>query len=185
MNDTLRYLSRHNVWASRTLLDRCRTLTAEQLAAPAVASYGTIIETLRHLVMSDAGYLSALGGPQTSWLADYQRALDAAPEPWHEGPMEDGDLDELERRIDETEPLWDAFLSQTEFDAEHVSVLDRGTYECPAGIVMAQVFHHGSVHREQVCAMLTALGVEPPDIQPWAFADATGVSRLRGSRTSY
>lgn len=77
-----------------------------------------------------------------------------------------------------------AFFATEEFDAERVSVLDRGTYECPAGIVMAQVFHHGSVHREQICAMLTGLGIEPPDVQPWGFADATGMSRFLGGRMS-
>jgi len=184
MNDTLRYLWRHNVWASRTLLAECKLLSPEQLSAPAVASYGTILETFRHLVMTDAAYLRSLGGPETSWLADYQRALDEVPEPWHEGPMEDGDLDELGRRIDETVQLWDGFFADAEFDAERVSVLDAGTYECPAGIVMAQVFHHGSLHREQICATLSALGVEPPDLQPWAFADATGISRFLGGRTS-
>ncbi len=184
MNDSLRYLLRHNVWASKALLDRCRTLTDEQLSAPAAASYGSIIETFRHLVTSDAGYLHALSGAQTSWLADYRRAPDEVPEPWHEGPMEDGDLDELERRIEETELLWDAFLGGAEFDAERVLVLDGGTYECPAGIVMAQVFDHGSVHREQICATLTALGIEPPDLQPWAFADATAISRFLGGRSS-
>ena len=51
-------------------------------------------------------------------------------------------------------------------------------------IVMAEVFHHGSVHREQICATLTALGIEPPDIQPFGFADATGISRFLGDRTS-
>src|SRR2546423_2013197 len=132
MTDTLRYMWHHNVWASRTLLDRCKTLTPAQLTAPAVASYGTIIETLRHLVMTEAGYLRSLGGPEASWHADYQRALDAVPEPWHEGPMEDGDLDELERRVDETDRLWEAFFANTEFDPEQVSVLDSGTYECPA-----------------------------------------------------
>ncbi len=184
MNDSLRYLWRHHVWASRTLLEQCRALTAEELSAPAAASYGSILETFRHLVMSDAGYLYALDGTQTSWLADYQRALDQVPEPWHEGPMEDGDLDELGRRIEETDLLWGAFFASTEFDPARLSVLDGGTYECPAGVVMAQVFHHGSVHREQICATLTTLGIGPPDIQPWAFADATRISRFLGGRTS-
>ena len=184
MNEALRYFCRHNVWASRTLLERCRSLTDEQLSAPAVASYGTIIETFRHLVMSDAGYLRALGGPETPWLSDYQRALDQVAEPWNDGPMEDGDLDELERRIDQTAGLWETLLDTEEFDAARVRTLDSGTYECPAGIVMAQAFHHGSLHREQICAMLTALGVESPDLQPWAFADATGISRFLGGRTS-
>jgi uncharacterized damage-inducible protein DinB len=49
---------------------------------------------------------------------------------------------------------------------------------------MAEVFHHGSIHREQICAMLTGLGIEPPDIQPWGFADSTGLSRFLGGRTN-
>ena len=169
MNDTFRFLCRHHVWASKALLERCRTLGPEQLAAPAVAAYGSIIETLRHLVMSDAGYLRALGGPEAPWLGD--------------GATEDGDLDELGRRLDETAQRWDAHLAAEDLDPDRVCVLDEGTYECPAGIVMAQVLHHGSLHREQVCAMLTALGVEPPDLQPWAFADENGISTFLGGRT--
>ena len=34
-----------------------------------------------------------------------------------------------------------------------------------------------SVHREQICSMLTSLGYEPPDIQPLGFADETGRAR--------
>jgi len=33
------------------------------------------------------------------------------------------------------------------------------------------------VHREQICSILTALGLEPPDLQVWAYAEATGHSR--------
>jgi hypothetical protein len=44
-------------------------------------------------------------------------------------------------------------------------------------VVLVQALHHVSAHGEQVCACLAALGVEPPDLQPWARADATGRSR--------
>jgi uncharacterized damage-inducible protein DinB len=185
MNENLVYQLRHNVWATKTLLDACRSLSSEQLTAPPTAAYGSVIETFRHLVMSDAGYLSTLGGPQTSWVASYHQELSEVAEWWKDGPLEDAaDLDELARRVDETERLWDAFLASEELDVERVLVLDDGTYECPAGIVVAQVFHHGSLHREQICAMLTGLGSEAPDLQPWAFADATGMSRFLGGRTS-
>ena len=40
-----------------------------------------------------------------------------------------------------------------------------------------QALHHMSIHGEQVCAFLTALGVEAPDLQPWEYADRTGRSR--------
>jgi uncharacterized damage-inducible protein DinB len=45
--------------------------------------------------------------------------------------------------------------------------------EVRGGVIVAQAFHHGNAHREQICAVLTGLGVEPPDIQPWAYAWAT------------
>lgn len=186
MNETLLYFLRHNVWASKTLLDVCRTLTPEQLTAPATATYGNIIETFNHLVTTEGGYLWSLGGPLTPWVAAAERELEKYPEPWSNDEVQEqvADLDELALRIDETHRLWDSFLADEEFDPERVSILDLGTYECPAGIVIAQVFHHGSVHREQICAMLTGLGIEPPDVQPWGFADATGISKFVGGRTT-
>ena len=186
MNESLLYLSRHNVWATKTILDACRTLTQEQLTTPANATYGSIIETFNHLVASDGGYLRSLGGPKTTWVEARERELEKYPEHWSNEDAREQvfGLDELALRIGETERLWDSFFAAEEFDSQRVSILDLGTYECPAGIVMAQVFHHGSLHREQICAMLTALGIEPPDIQPWGFADATGLSRFIGGRTS-
>jgi uncharacterized damage-inducible protein DinB len=186
MNETLLYLFRHNVWATRTLLDVCRTLTQEQLIAPASATYGSILETFNHLVTSDGGYLKSLGGPMTTWIAERERELEQYPEHWinDEAREQVVDFDELALRVDETERLWDSFFAKEEFDPERICILDLGTYECPAGIVMAQSFHHGSLHREQICAILTRFGIEPPDIQPWGFADDTGLSRFVGGRTS-
>jgi uncharacterized damage-inducible protein DinB len=51
-----------------------------------------------------------------------------------------------------------------------VFVVDDGALEVRAGIIVAQALHHGNSHREQICAVLTSLGVEPPDIQSWAYA---------------
>ena len=45
------------------------------------------------------------------------------------------------------------------------------------GLRLAQVVHHGSDHRSQVCTALTGLGVTPPDIDLWADGDATGRTR--------
>jgi uncharacterized damage-inducible protein DinB len=186
MNETLLYFSRHNVWATKTLLDVCRTLTPEQLTAPATATYGNIIETFNHLVTTEGSYLAVLGGPQTPWVAAAKRHLEDYQEPWSNDEAREQvvDLDELALRIDEAEQLWDSFLASEEFNLDRALTFDLGTYECPTGIVLVQVFHHGSIHREQICAMLTGLGLEPPDVQPWGYADATGASRLVGGRAS-
>jgi uncharacterized damage-inducible protein DinB len=37
----------------------------------------------------------------------------------------------------------------------------------PLGIRLAQVLHHGTDHRSQICTTRTNLGVEPPAIDVW------------------
>jgi len=186
VNEALLYLSRHNTWASKTLLGGCRTLTSDQLTAPATAAFGNVIDTFNHLVTSEGGYLSALGGPLTTWVEDAKRELEKYPDYWDNGDacVPVVILDELALRIDELGQLWESFFANNEFGPEEKRVLDSGTYECPAGIVMAQLFHHGGLHREQICATLSGLGLDPPDLQPWEFADSTGISRFLGGRTS-
>ena len=50
----------HHVWASVAVLDLCAPLTPEQLDTNVPGTYGSIIDTLRHLVGGDAGYLEVL-----------------------------------------------------------------------------------------------------------------------------
>jgi uncharacterized damage-inducible protein DinB len=38
---------------------------------------------------------------------------------------------------------------------------------------MVQVINHATEHREQIKSMLTALGIEPPNIDGWDFGFAT------------
>ncbi len=42
---------------------------------------------------------------------------------------------------------------------------------------LAQVIHHGTDHRSQVCTILSTLGIEPPEIDVWAYGEATGRTR--------
>jgi uncharacterized damage-inducible protein DinB len=39
---------------------------------------------------------------------------------------------------------------------------------------MVQAINHATEHREQISSMLTALGVTPPDLDGWAYGEATG-----------
>jgi uncharacterized damage-inducible protein DinB len=38
---------------------------------------------------------------------------------------------------------------------------------------MVQVINHATEHREQICSMLSALGIPPPDMDGWAYGEAT------------
>ena len=164
-NATLKEAFRHQAWATRELMAFCAQLPPEQLsqprAAPLAGDHGSILETFDHIVCTDGGYLGALTGHRPAWA--HERGLSS-------------DLSQLAPHVDEAEALWMDFLSVPDEAARTVH-LDQGTYETQAAIVTAQALYHGSAHREQICAILRDLGLEPPEVQPWDFADATGRSR--------
>jgi uncharacterized damage-inducible protein DinB len=170
MNEALLDTFRHNAWATMRLLEFCGDLPQEQLTAPGKATFGGILETLHHTVWSDAQYLARLTGDRQEWLAGDEDEI--------------AGIDVLRTRAEETAARWERFAGEA-FDSEAQMLLDQGTYETHAGVVLAQALHHGNAHREQVCALLTGLGLDPPDVQAWAYAEATGQAReLPGSGSS-
>jgi uncharacterized damage-inducible protein DinB len=145
----------HHVWATIRVIDACLALPPEQLDTTVPGTYGSIIETLRHLVGADASYL---------WV------LSAGDRP--EIEEADMDLAELRAAMEESGPAWAAVVDR-DLDAEEIVVRHRddGTdSHAPRSIRLAQVLHHGTDHRSQVCTALTTLGVEPPAIDVWDYA---------------
>lgn len=167
MNGALLEAFRHNAWANMQLLQFCRDLPGEQLTTPGLGTYGGILETFNHIVLADARYLRRLAGSAPHWVDS-----EGGSDPGDVDP-ESLDIDELLSKVEQTEKLWEELLSEP-LDAERVIILDQGAYEAHAGVLVAQALHHGNAHREQICATLTAAGMQPPDVQAWAYADATG-----------
>src|ERR1700694_2272699 len=52
---------RHDVWATQMLLEKCRTLTNEQLQFTAPGTYGPIQKTVAPIVRANEGYLNTYG----------------------------------------------------------------------------------------------------------------------------
>ena len=52
---------RHDVWATAQLLERCSSLTPEQLQLTAPGTYGSIQKTFAHIVRANEGYLNTYG----------------------------------------------------------------------------------------------------------------------------
>jgi uncharacterized damage-inducible protein DinB len=149
----------HHCWATLRLIDACLPLSAEQLASTVPGTYGSILDTLRHLVGADRSYLSLLSAG----------ALDPVDE-------EGLDLPSLRTVMEAHGPAWSALLAQ-DLDPERVIVRHRddgSQSHAPLGIRLAQAVHHGTDHRSQVCTALTNLGIEPPAIDAWDFASQGG-----------
>lgn len=145
----------HHVWATMTLIDSCLELDPGQLETAVPGTFGSILETLRHTVGADRSYLWVLTGG-------------ALPEVDEESM----DLPALREVMAENGPAWADYLAG-DLDAGGFVVRHRddGTESgAPLTIRLAQVIHHGTDHRSQVCTALTALGIEPPAIDAWDFA---------------
>lgn len=150
----------HHAWATEKLIDACLALTPDQLATPAPGTYGSILETFRHLVGTDCWYLT--------FFRDGPRAI-------AEGAEGDADLDTLKAAITANGAAWMAVLAANpDGETDMVEHGDGWDFHSPLGFRLAQVIQHGTDHRSQVCTALTSFGVEPPDIDLWSYGEATG-----------
>ena len=150
----------HHVWATLRLVDACLALSPQQLEITVPGTYGSIIDTLRHCIGSDAWDLSIATG-----------------EPAFRIDEDDMDLSELRDAMESHGPAWSRLLAQ---DLDPDAVLNEvdpdDGYErnIAMGIELAAVLHHGADHRSQICTVLTSLGVEPPSIDVLDFGMQEG-----------
>lgn len=66
MNGALLELYRHKTWATLRLIEYCQGLEDEHLDATIPGTFGTIRDTLRHLVGAEEGYFWTLTGERLS-----------------------------------------------------------------------------------------------------------------------
>jgi uncharacterized damage-inducible protein DinB len=149
----------HHVWATLRLIDVCVPLSSEQLAVAVPGTYGSILETTRHIAGADSAYLFSITGGRAP-LIDEDRM----------------DLRELRAAMERNGAAWSSVLAQNpDPDAIFVRRREDGSEtHAPVGIRLAQALHHGTDHRSQICTVLTTLGVEPPAIDVWDFGEQNG-----------
>ena len=149
----------HHVWATIQVLDACASLDDAQLATAVPGTYGSIIDTLRHLVGGDVFYLDVLRG--------------GAPEPFDEPASQ---IPTLRAAMEGHDAAWQRLIAGDPDPATVVVEYEDSGYEthAPLGIRLAQALYHGADHRSQVCTALTTLGIEPPAIEVWDFARLDG-----------
>jgi uncharacterized damage-inducible protein DinB len=148
----------HHVWATARVLDACAALDETQLATTVPGTYGSIIDTLRHLVGGDVFYLDVLRGREP---------------PFDE---EGSDIPTMRAVMEAHDPVWQRLVAGDIDPTTVVIEYEDSGYEthAPLGIRLAQALHHGTDHRSQVCTALTSLGIEPPAIDVWDFGARDG-----------
>jgi uncharacterized damage-inducible protein DinB len=150
----------HHVWATLRLIDTCLALSPQQLGTAVPGTYGSILETVRHLVGADSWYLFDMTGDRTRRIEQDRM-----------------NLPELRAAMEGDGAAWSRLLASDpdpEVVLKEVDEDDGYEKDAPIGIRLAQALHHGTDHRSQICTALTTLGVEPPAIDAWDFGVQDG-----------
>ena len=158
----------HHVWATIWVLDACAALDDAQLATTVPGTYGSIIDTLRHIVDGDVFYLDVLRGGE--------------PEPFDKAAS---DILALRAVMQAHHVAWQGQIAGDLDPVVDIVEYESSGYEthAPLGIRLAQALYHGTDHRSQVCTALTTLGIEPPAIEVWDFALLDGrMSTIESTR---
>jgi uncharacterized damage-inducible protein DinB len=154
---TLAAIFEHNRWANSVLLEACRGLSADQLAASVVGTYGDLGSTLAHIASGEVYYAGLLTRwrPSTEWQQD-----DPFP-----------GVDQLLEVVAETGARLLAAAGSMSGD----QLIERDPGEMiPAWVILLQAVNHATEHRAHATTILTQLGIEPPLIDGWAHAGVPG-----------
>ena len=144
----------HHVWATIRLIDACLALDEGQLNTTVIGTFGSIIDTMRHLVGADAAYLYVLTAGRVSQIDEESMGLPALRD-----AMTRHGIEWAELISGELDPATDVVRLRDDGSESHA----------PLGVRLAQALHHGTDHRSQIATTLTGLGVEPPEIDVWDY----------------
>jgi uncharacterized damage-inducible protein DinB len=151
---TLVELIRYNNWANALVIAACQELTPNQLAATEPGAYGSIRDTLEHIIRAEADYVGRLTGerPQPAFRWKDQAALtDLTAFSSQAGKA-------LLEAVQRTPP------NQNVHEEE-----DGATIDYQARLLFIQVINHGVEHRTNITTILSGLGLPTPEVDGWGY----------------
>jgi uncharacterized damage-inducible protein DinB len=138
----------HAGWATDLVLEHCLGLGEAALRASAAGTYGTVHETLTHLVDAHLDYVSKLVG-------DEDVILEGSADP-----------DVLRAAAKRSRDGWRAYL---EAGPDHERVVAANGGARPRWVVTLQAVHHVNDHLAHVGTILGANGLPVPDVDVWEY----------------
>ncbi|MEO8287348.1 MAG: DinB family protein [Chloroflexota bacterium] len=154
-------LFKHNLWANLRLLDACEKLTDEQLDATSPGTYGSIRDTLVHIASGEELYVCMmLGQPRP-------------PRREEEGFRGFAGL------RDSLTGTGEELIRLAQNDAIPASYLDRDEgVELAGTMVVILAINHATEHRAHINSILSHLGIEPVELDGWAYGYIQGLLRI-------
>lgn len=151
---TLVELIRYNNWANAQIIAVCQKLDASQLDATAPGTYGSIYDTLGHVIRAEADYIGRITGnrPQPQFK-------------WEDKPSMDEIAAFAERVAD---ALLDVVQRVPPTQMVHEEE-DGLTMDYQARHLFMQAINHGIEHRTNITTILAGLGIATPEIDGWGY----------------
>jgi uncharacterized damage-inducible protein DinB len=146
----LEVLYDYTYWANRKLFDVIAQLTTEQFTRPVAGSYGSIRNTMVHVLSAEAGWLDRCGGPMRGPRlnpADFP-TVESVVQTWN--------------RVEAQVREFLARLKDEDLTRNAQYATDRSEkISMPVGELMQHAANHGAHHRGQVALLLRLLGQAP------------------------
>ncbi len=148
-------MARYNAWQNNLLLDVLETLDASEITKKRKSFFGSILNTLNHILWADMMWMSRISDDATPG-GGIPESTDLHPTlaAWS-----------AERfRVDGRIRLWANKVSNIELqgDLSFYSGSVGANVTRPAAICIAHMFNHQTHHRGQVHGMITEAGAKTP-----------------------
>jgi uncharacterized damage-inducible protein DinB len=163
--DYLRTMARYNRWQNRSHIAVADALGDEARRLERGAFFGSIHRTMSHLLWGDRMWMSRFDGldrPEAKNPAEGSNAYEI----WD-------DLKREREVMDDAILDWAGRETQERLDGDltwYSGILKADTSK-PFGMLAVHFFNHGTHHRGQIHAMLTAAGGKPADTDLFLMPD--------------
>ena len=145
---------RYNNWANAQLIAVCQKLTTDQLAAAAPGAYGTIRDTLVHIIRAEALNVGRLTGVRPQPPFKWEDPPDLAALSAFAGQVAGALLDTIQR------------VPPTHIVHEEQ---DGKTFDYQSRLLFIQVIIHGVEHRTNITTILSGLGIPTSEVDGWGY----------------
>lgn len=151
---TLAEFIQYNNWANQQVFQACQQLSEDRLTEAIPGAFGTIRETLEHIIRAEAHYVRLLTGnrPAPSFQWEDQPSVSQMVEyAVHVGQA----LTDAAQRIPPTEIIH----QESEGKQTHYRAL----------AIFIQIINHGIEHRTNITTILNQGTPPPPEVDGWSY----------------
>jgi len=147
----------YNNWANQQVLQACQNLSEDQLTSAIPGAYGTIRDTLEHIIQGETFYLELLTGSYPQPLFKWEARPGLAEMTAYAAQVGKALVDMAQRTLP-TDPV------REEEDGKQLH------YQALA--VFIQIINHGVEHRTNITTILNQGPQKPPQVDGWGYLNS-------------